>query len=40
MTAGRTLNTLSQEWETPEKYVNAVRDFFGGSIPEEDDENG
>ena len=32
MTAGRTLNTLSQEWGTPEKYVNAVRDFFGGSI--------
>jgi len=32
MTAGRTLNTFSQEWGTPEKYVNAVRDFFGGSI--------
>lgn len=32
MTAGRTLNTLSQEWGTPEKYVNAVRDFFGGNI--------
>lgn len=32
MTAGRTLNTLSQEWGTPEKYVNAVRDFFGGDI--------
>jgi hypothetical protein len=32
MTAGRTLNTLSQEWGTPEKYVNAVREFFGGSI--------
>jgi hypothetical protein len=32
MTAGRTLNTSSQEWGTPEKYVNAVRDFFGGSI--------
>ncbi|MGD0898855.1 MAG: DNA N-6-adenine-methyltransferase [Thermoguttaceae bacterium] len=32
MTAGRTLNTLSQEWGTPEKYVNAVRDFFGGHI--------
>jgi len=28
MTAGRTLNTLSQEWGTPEKYVKAVRDFF------------
>jgi hypothetical protein len=32
VTAGRTLNTLSQEWGTPEKYVNAVRDFFGGHI--------
>lgn len=32
MTAGRTLNTLSQEWGTPEKYVNAVREFFGGQI--------
>lgn len=32
MTAGRTLNTLSQEWGTPEKYVQAVRDFFGGKI--------
>jgi len=32
MTAGRVLNTLSQEWGTPEKYVNAVRDFFGGCI--------
>ena len=32
MTAGRTLNTLSQEWGTPEKYVNAVRDFFNGHI--------
>ena len=32
MTAGRTLNTLSQEWGTPEKYVAAVRSFFGGHI--------
>ncbi|MCK9568604.1 phage N-6-adenine-methyltransferase [Candidatus Pacearchaeota archaeon] len=32
MTAGRTLKTLSQEWGTPEKYVNAVREFFGGNI--------
>lgn len=32
MTAGRTINTTSQEWGTPEKYVNAVRDFFGGHI--------
>lgn len=28
MTAGRTLNTLSQDWGTPEKYVNAIREFF------------
>ena len=32
MTAGRTINTLSQEWGTPEKYVGAVREFFGGHI--------
>lgn len=32
MTAGRTLNTLSQEWGTPEKYVNVVRNFFGEEI--------
>ncbi len=32
MSAGRTLNTLSQEWGTPHKYVDAVRDFFGGTI--------
>ena len=32
MTAGRTLNTLSQEWGTPEKYVRAVCDFFGGHV--------
>jgi hypothetical protein len=32
VTAGRTLNTLSQEWGTPEKYVKAVRGFFGGHI--------
>jgi hypothetical protein len=32
VTAGRTLNTLSQEWGTPDKYVNAIREFFGGHI--------
>ena len=32
MTAGRTLNTISQEWGTPKNYVEAVRDFFGGHI--------
>jgi hypothetical protein len=32
VSAGRKINTLSQEWGTPEKYVNAVREFFGGHI--------
>jgi len=32
MSAGRTINTLSQSWGTPRKYVNAVKDFFGGFI--------
>jgi len=32
MSAGRTVNTLSQEWGTPQKYVDAVKDFFGGDI--------
>jgi len=32
MSAGRTINTLSQEWGTPEKYVSAVKSFFGGEI--------
>ena len=32
MSAGRTLNTLSQEWGTPHKYVDVVREFFGGKI--------
>ena len=28
MSAGRHVNTLSQEWCTPAKYVNAVTRFF------------
>ena len=32
MSAGRTLNTLSQAWGTPPKYVDAVRQFFDGQI--------
>lgn len=32
MSAGRRVNTLSQEWCTPAKYVSAVRKFFGGEI--------
>ncbi len=32
MTAGRHVIGQSQEWGTPEKYVSAVRKFFGGNI--------
>jgi len=32
MSAGRTLNTVSQSWGTPKKYVNAVKKVFGGQI--------
>lgn len=32
MSAGRKVNTQSQEWGTPEKYVDAVREFFKGKI--------
>jgi|SRR3989344_759850 len=32
MTAGRQINSLSQNWCTPPKYVNVVREFFGGKI--------
>lgn len=32
MTAGRTVNAMSQHWGTPEKYVEAVREVFGGEI--------
>src|SRR5271157_4072793 len=32
MSAGRTINTLSQDWGTPENYVQAVKEFFGGQI--------
>jgi hypothetical protein len=32
MTAGRTVNSLSQDWGTPKKYVDAVRRVFGGEI--------
>jgi len=32
MTAGRTVNTLSQDWGTPLKYVETVKSFFGGEI--------
>ena len=32
MTAGRHVNTLSQSWRTPPKYVRAIKDFWGGRI--------
>lgn len=32
MTAGRKIVGQSQDWGTPPKYVNAVREFFGGTI--------
>jgi hypothetical protein len=32
MSAGRSINTLSQSWGTPLKYVKAVKDVFGGHI--------
>ena len=32
MSAGRKINTLSQDWGTPEKYVQAVKEFFSGEI--------
>ena len=32
MSAGRKINTLSQDWGTPRKYVEAVKEVFGGSI--------
>ncbi len=32
MTAGRKVNTLSQSWCTPQKYVSAIKTFWGGEI--------
>lgn len=32
MSAGRNINTLSQSWGTPNKYVMAVKKVFGGHI--------
>lgn len=32
MSAGRKVRTQSQHWGTPEKYVRAVKDVFGGSV--------
>jgi hypothetical protein len=32
MTAGRNVNSISQDWGTPQKYVDAVKEVFGGEI--------
>jgi len=32
VTAGRKQNTLSQDWGTPQEYVDAVKEVFGGEI--------
>lgn len=32
MSAGRTVNTISLDWGTPQKYVDAVKEFFDGDI--------
>ena len=32
MTAGRKVNTLSQSWCTPPKYVDVIKRFWGGRI--------
>lgn len=32
MSAGRTVNSQSQSWGTPKKYIRAVKKFFGGTI--------
>ena len=32
MSAGRKINTQSQDWGTPQNYVRAVKECFGGEI--------
>ena len=32
MTAGRTVNSKNLDWCTPKKYVDAIRNLFGGAI--------
>ena len=32
MSAGRTVNSKSQSWGTPLKYVKTIKKFFGGTI--------
>jgi DNA N-6-adenine-methyltransferase (Dam) len=32
MSAGRNINSQSQHWGTPPKYVTAIKKFFGGEV--------
>lgn len=32
MSAGRKNNTNKKDWNTPPKYINPIKNFFGGSI--------
>jgi hypothetical protein len=32
MSAGRSVNSLSQHWCTPQKYVDAIREMFGNNV--------
>lgn len=32
MSAGRTVNSLRQDWRTPQKYAGAIAEFFGGAV--------
>lgn len=32
MSAGRSVNSQSQSWGTPQKYVNAIKKFFNGKL--------
>lgn len=32
MSAGRTVNSLRQDWRTPQKYADALSEFFGGKV--------
>ena len=32
MTAGRKVVTINKDWSTPRKYVEAIREFFGGQV--------
>lgn len=32
MSAGRNINSLSQSWGTPLKYINVIKKFFNGTI--------